>query len=91
MLPLTTPQNLLSTLQHISNYDAAQDSEGSEPAVALETPLKFAHTRQDSDLCETVMIAQTSVLLLLSAFKAITSTAAVITNFTPALFGVTAS
>lgn len=90
-LPLTTPQILLSTLYHISNDDAAQDSESSEPAIALEQPLRCAHTRQDSDLSIMVTIAQTSVLLLLFAFTAITSTTTVTTNSTLVFFGVNVS
>lgn len=91
MLLLTTPQRLLSTLYGISNYDAAQESGSSEPALALEQPLRRSHTRQDSELSITVTIAPTSVLLLLSAFIAITSTAAVTTNFKLTFFGVSVS
>ena len=75
----------------MGNYDAAQDSESSEPAIGLEQPLRCAHTRQGSDSSIAVTIAQASVLLRLSAFIAITSTAAVITNFTLAFFGVSES
>ena len=75
----------------MSNYDAAQDSESSKPAIALAQPFRTAHTRQDSDLSITITIAQTSVLLLLSTFIAVISTAAVTTNFTHPCFGVSLS